>query len=206
MRNLIKNRYIAYLVLHALYFLQALLSLVSRILSFDYSQIKKLGFIQNKKNIFIMLTILYAGFIFYLSSQSDINIPSSIFKIPILYELADIATYLNMDFLIDIAKYAYGNIDKVAHIVLYFGLGLLLHLTFKNSDNIILRRYAAIFAVLLGVIYGITDEYHQSFVPGRTASLHDLLANGIGVTIAQILFAILVIVNLQRKKRKDDQE
>jgi VanZ family protein len=153
-----------------------------------------------------MLTILYAGFIFYLSSQSDINIPSSIFKIPILYELADIATYLNMDFLIDIAKYAYGNIDKVAHIVLYFGLGLLLHLTFKNSDNIILRRYAAIFAVLLGVIYGITDEYHQSFVPGRTASLHDLLANGIGVTIAQILFAILVIVNLQRKKRKDDQE
>ena len=50
MRNLIKNKYVVYFVLHALYFLQALLSLVSRILSFDYSQTKKLDLIQSKKN------------------------------------------------------------------------------------------------------------------------------------------------------------
>ena len=206
MRNLIKNRYIAYLLLHALYFLQALLNLVSRILSFDYGQIKKLDLIQSKKNVFIILTLLYAGFIFYLSSQSDISIPSSMFKIPILYELAEILTDLNMDFLIDIAKYVYGNIDKLAHMLLYFGLGLLLHLTFKNSENTILRKYAAILAVLLGIIYGITDEYHQSFVPGRTASLHDLLADGIGVTIAQIIFVILILLNLKRKKGKDEQK
>ncbi|WP_342304748.1 VanZ family protein [Methanolobus sp. ZRKC5] len=198
MKNFSKNKYVAYLAFYALYFLQFLLDVFSRIQHFDYKR--------NKKNILIALTILYAGFIFYLSSQSNLSVPSSMFKIPIMYELATLFKSLGLDFIVDIAEYAYSNMDKVAHMFLYFGLGILLHLTFKNSDNTILSKYAAIFAVLLGVIYGISDEFHQSFVPGRTSSLHDLLADGIGVTIAQMIFVIVIIVNLQRKKRKDDQE
>jgi VanZ family protein len=161
---------------------------------------------KHKKDILIALTILYAGFIFYLSSQSDLSVPASIFKIPVMYELADIAKNLGLGFIIDIAEYAHEHMDKVAHMFLYFGLGLLLHMTFKNSDNVILRKYAAIFAVIVGVLYGISDEYHQSFVPGRSSSVHDILADGIGVTIAQILFVILVLINLNRKKEKDDRE
>lgn len=198
MCNPMKNRHVAYLALHVLYFLQALLNFVSYIVSSDYSKIRK--------NVFIIITILYAGFIFYLSSQSDISVPSAVFNMPILYKFAEIAKDMDLVFLIDIAKYAYENVDKLAHMVLYFGLGILLHLTFRNSDNAILQKYAAIFAVLLGVFYGITDEFHQSFVPGRTSSLHDLLADGIGVTIAQVIFVILVVISIQRKKSKKDQE
>ena len=198
MKKLLKNKYTAYLALYALYFMQFLLDIVSRIQGFDYKR--------NKKNILIALTILYAGFIFYLSSQSNLSIPSSMFKIPIMYQLADIFKSLGLVFIIDIAEYAYANMDKVAHMFLYFGLGMLLHLTFRNSEHIVLKKYAAIFAVLLGIIYGITDEFHQSFVPGRTSSIHDLLADGIGVTIAQIIFVILIIINLQRKKSKNDRE
>ncbi|WMW23227.1 VanZ family protein [Methanolobus mangrovi] len=198
MKNFKKNKYIAYLVLYAQYFLQFLLDIVSHIQKFDYKR--------NKKNILIALTILYAGFIFYLSSQSNLSVPSSMFKIPLMYQLADILKNMGLVSIIDIAEYAYTNMDKVAHMFLYFGLGVLLHLTFRNSENIVLKRYAAIFAVLLGIIYGITDEFHQSFVPGRTSSIHDLLADGIGVTIAQIIFVILILINLQRKKSKDDWE
>ncbi len=198
MCNPMKNRHVAYLALHVLYVLQSLLNLASYIVSSDYSKIRK--------NVFIIITILYAGFIFYLSSQSDISVPSAVFNMPILYEFAEIAKDMDLVFLIDIAKYAYENVDKLAHMVLYFGLGILLHLTFRNSENTILRKYAAIFAVLLGVIYGITDEFHQSFVPGRTSSLHDLLADGIGVTIAQVIFVILVLISMQRKKSNKDQE
>ena len=32
----------------------------------------------------------------------------------------------------------------------------------------------------LGVLYGVSDEWHQSFVPGRTAEWGDVRANAIG--------------------------
>ncbi len=198
MQNLLKNKYVAYAALHVLYILQAFLGLVSRIQHFDYEG--------HRKDILITLTIMYAGFIFYLSAQSDLTIPGSIFKIPVMYELADLLRSNGLGSVIDIAEIAHQNLDKVAHMFLYFGLGVLLHLTFRNSDNVILRRYAAIFAIILGVLYGITDEYHQSFVPGRSSSIHDLLADGIGVTIAQILFLALIVINLRRKKSEDHRE
>ncbi|SFM56614.1 VanZ family protein [Methanolobus profundi] len=198
MQNLKNNRYVAYLALHVLYVLRISLDIISRIQRFDYAG--------NKKNILIALTVLYAGFIFYLSSQANLSVPSSVFKIPIMYQLADIFKELGLDIFIDIAAYAYQHMDKVAHMFLYFGLGVLLHLTFRHSDHVLLRKYAAIFAIVLGIIYGITDEFHQSFVPGRSSSIHDLLADGIGVTIAQILFVILILVNIRWKKDKKDRD
>jgi VanZ family protein len=35
-------------------------------------------------------------------------------------------------------------------------------------------------AVILTVLYGASDEYHQSFVPTRTAAMDDLVANALG--------------------------
>ncbi|WMW25419.1 VanZ family protein [Methanolobus sediminis] len=198
MQNLLKNKYIALFVLYFLYFIQFILKQVSLVQHFDY--------MKHKKEILIALTVLYAGFIFYLSAQANLSVPSSYFKIPIMYELADIAKSLGLNFVIDIAEYAYMHMDKVAHMFLYFGLGVLLHLTFQNSDNVFLRKYAAIIAVVLGVFYGISDEFHQSFVPGRTSSVYDLMADGIGLTIAQIIFVILILINLRRKKKKDGRE
>jgi VanZ family protein len=192
MHDLFRNKFIAFI---AFYFLQ-LKQLINKVILW----IQHFDYMKYKKEILISLTILYAGFIFYLSAQANLGVPPSAFKIPIMYELADIVKSLGLDFVIDIAEYAYWHMDKVAHMFLYFGLGALLHLTFKNSDHVFLRKYAAIFAVIFGVIYGITDEFHQSFVPGRSSSVYDLLADGIGVTIAQILFVALILMNLRRKK------
>jgi VanZ family protein len=38
--------------------------------------------------------------------------------------------------------------------------------------------------VALGIIYGFSDEWHQSFVPGREASLRDIFFDGLGVWTA----------------------
>ncbi len=199
MRDILKNKIFAYIALGVLYFLQKSLDIVHFVLHYDYRN--------NKAKIFLILSVLYAAMIFYLSSRSDIGIPTSFFKIPLLYTIRDIFENAGLHFVIDLVNYSYDQKDKVAHIFLYFGLGFLLHLTFKNSENLILRKYAAIFAIILGIVYGITDELHQSYVPGRTANVHDLLADGIGVTIAQILFILLVLKNIQlRKERKRKDE
>ena len=41
----------------------------------------------------------------------------------------------------------------------------------------------ALFAVLAGVLWGVLDEIHQAFVPGRSADLLDLVADSVGIVI-----------------------
>ncbi|MBE0584100.1 MAG: VanZ family protein, partial [Desulfofustis sp.] len=73
--------------------------------------------------------------------------------------------------------------DKIAHALAY---GLLAAVTLialpvqLRSDR---PRQAAVIAWLVCLCYGLSDELHQSFVPGREASFGDLLADGIGAAI-----------------------
>jgi VanZ family protein len=51
-------------------------------------------------------------------------------------------------------------------------------------------------ALLIAALYGATDEFHQSFVPSRGASVHDVLIDVCGAAIA------LTIVCLASRHRK----
>ena len=159
-----------------------------------------------KFKVFASLSVVYALAIFYLSAQSEIDIPRSITHLPILYWIRDQLLDLGLISIIDLVHYTYGHRDKVLHMGLYFGFGILLHLSFRNSENLFLRRYAAILAILVGIFYGITDEFHQSFVPGRSSNQWDLLADGIGIVIAQAGIILLTIKHLwDRKNRKKER-
>jgi len=72
------------------------------------------------------------------------------------------------------------NSDKVIHLAIYIPLGFLLYLSFERSG---LKKYLFAFSVVMAGIYGITDEIHQSFVPGRDASAGDAVADFIGAFV-----------------------
>ena len=62
---------------------------------------------------------------------------------------------------------------KIAHFTEYAILGFLAARAFRTSPNLaISRRWFWISAALI-VVYALVDEYHQSFVPSRTASIFD---------------------------------
>jgi VanZ family protein len=52
-------------------------------------------------------------------------------------------------------------------------------------------RYPATWALVLAVLYGATDEFHQSFVPGRDMSVSDLMVDLIGASAMLLLVSLL---------------
>lgn len=104
---------------------------------------------------------LYAGTIFYLSSQShpDEQLP------PFLFEEIS---------------------DKVLHGVEYAVLGALCYRAFRWGSGGQAASYALPLAIVAASLYGITDEVHQLFVPFRESSWQDWVADTTGAVIGAL--------------------
>ena len=72
----------------------------------------------------------------------------------------------------------YNNMDLILHFVEYAILGFLL---FKSLSTDELFGINSIYgAFFIGIIFGIFDELHQNFVPGRQMSLTDIFSDSLG--------------------------
>ena len=75
------------------------------------------------------------------------------------------------------------GIDKLAHACAYGCLaGAFLYglQPYTHSSN---RPFIAVVVVLFCIIWGIGDEFHQSFIPGRSVSFWDVVADGAGALL-----------------------
>ena len=77
---------------------------------------------------------------------------------------------------------------KAAHFTEYFILGLFAALAFYQSANQFLSRRWLLASFLLVAFYALADEYHQSFVPSRTASIFDSMIDISGGLTALLVF------------------
>ena len=80
------------------------------------------------------------------------------------------------------------SFDKLAHAAEYAVFSFLLSRAFKNSKKNNLKKYFRALAVICAIVYGISDELHQYFVPTRTPCIIDLVYDGIGAMIGQKFF------------------
>lgn len=71
--------------------------------------------------------------------------------------------------------------DKIAHFLAY---GLLAAAALHTFNSFLGDRLkpggVGLLVVVFCILYGISDEFHQSFVPLRSVSASDVLADGIG--------------------------
>jgi VanZ family protein len=76
-----------------------------------------------------------------------------------------------------------GVSDKILHLLVYaiLGASLLFALADARPDRVTVG--AAILALCLGTVYGISDEWHQSMVPHRSVEVLDLAADAAGSAI-----------------------
>ncbi len=78
------------------------------------------------------------------------------------------------------------GLDKVAHFLAFSGLGLLLCvLSFKLNPRPVIPLFSM--PLLIVTLSGIIEESYQRLIPGRAASLQDLLADICGAVFAIIL-------------------
>lgn len=74
------------------------------------------------------------------------------------------------------------NIDKLYHVLEYAVLAFLLIRALGATFPARPMLQLIIWGVVLTALYGLTDELHQAFTPGRTMSVYDALADAVGAS------------------------
>jgi VanZ family protein len=74
--------------------------------------------------------------------------------------------------------------DKELHTLLYFGFGLLLSRGLSKGFGSRVTLMTAILVTVLAALYGVSDEFHQSFVPPRQVDAFDVVADTVGGALA----------------------
>lgn len=148
------------------------------------------------KKKYLILTIIWMIFIFYMSHQpaSASDAQSGGFM-NMLSNLPIIGGVLGKFMELDIAVFV---VRKSAHMFLYFVLAILIYLTIQNKYKI----KAYLISFILAAIYACTDELHQLFVQGRSGEIKDVLVDSSGALIG--LIVIYIINKIINKKVQDN--
>ena len=83
-------------------------------------------------------------------------------------------------------------IRKVAHFSIYTVVGFLLMgllSTYKIKD-----KWRLIMTIGIGILYAISDEFHQSFSPGRSPKVTDVYIDTLGVIVGALLVIFIRMV------------
>ena len=76
--------------------------------------------------------------------------------------------------------------DKVVHVIIFGILAFLSYFALIDRESFSAKK-ALVVSLVGSVLYAGFCEVVQSFIPGRTESLYDLLAGALGVVIALVI-------------------
>jgi VanZ family protein len=74
--------------------------------------------------------------------------------------------------------------DKHEHFFFYGVLGALALRALSKAQWRRVGPATALAAVVFASLYGVVNEFHQRFVPGRSYEVGDMIANAIGASVA----------------------
>ena len=95
-------------------------------------------------------------------------------------------------------EFQQGTIRTVAHMLEFLGLALLMFNAIYSTWE---AKLTPLFAFAGTVLYAITDEIHQLFVPGRAFQLIDILVDSTGALIGVTASFVILKIILYIKKR-----
>ena len=154
-----------------------------------------------KKTIFAVLLVLWMGFIFSMScenAEESSNTSGQTIKV-VLSTVPEFEKQPE-EVKVNIIEKLQFIVRKSAHFIGYMILGILasgLILHYKNIN----KKY--LLAFLICVIYAISDEIHQLFVPGRAGQVRDVLIDSagslLGIILVMVFEKLLIKINKKHK-------
>lgn len=148
--------------------------------------------LNDKKKISWIAVFIWMSIIFYLSAQpanESSNLSSGVTELAfnIINNILP-----NVEFNIDEFHYI---IRKLAHFTAYFILAILTINALRTSK--VYGYKSIIIALIISIIYAASDEFHQSFVPGRGPAIKDVFIDSSGAVTG--LFVYLLVFKVKKR-------
>lgn len=152
------------------------------------------------RTIFMLLLLTTFATIFKFSSQ--IAEESDDISNGVLRKIIDVFPYtkeLSEEIKIKMVEHGNPIYRKLAHFSIYALVGVWIMAFMSTFDIRLYKKW--IISMLVGVLYAASDEFHQSFVPGRGPSIVDVGIDSLGVLTG--ILAVLIIISIYRALKSD---
>lgn len=129
------------------------------------------------------MTVVWAGLIFYLSTSGfGVSFTTWLLSVilGILHVTVSPATFAIL----------HECFRKLAHLTEYAVFSLLIYASFLDTVDFEWRPRLALKSIVIAGLYSLTDEYHQSFVAGRTSTIVDCGIDTVGASLATVIVLI----------------
>lgn len=149
-----------------------------------------------RKVISILLVILWMLVIFAFSSdegKKSQSISDDVIETVVVATTNIEKNTKEMDIIKDKSGYI---VRKCAHFFVYFILGILVMIALNNYN----LRYFIIYASIICIVYAIFDEFHQTFVDGRSGNIKDILLDSSASLMAEYLYMRFFVLRSYEKK------
>jgi len=143
-----------------------------------------------------ILAVMCAVVMFYMSSQTAEE--SSVYSRGMADSFVSIMGFGTISE--EIVLTYEGIIRETAHGIEYFILAFLV----CNALYVSGCKKHTVWAIVICVLYGISDEIHQLFIPGRAFEIKDMTIDSVGSIVGSLVY--LLFINKSRKQRKNINE
>lgn len=146
-----------------------------------------------KRILFIIMLLATLYIIFGFSSQDgeqsgNLSLKVTNFIVEMFSKVKNMDVTLKMHYI----ERLHPIIRKLAHFSIYCLVGFSVMGFWCTFD--IKNKYKLLWSILLGVSYAASDEFHQSFVPGRGPSVRDVCIDSAGVLTGIFIMIFLILL------------
>lgn len=156
--------------------------------------------------IFLLLTLLAMGTIFYYSSKDAAESEEDSVEVGMLFGKVFVPGFEKKS---EEKQYEYARkidhpVRKTAHFTEFMILGMLCFGSMlpvkeeREKKKLIKRAFAS---ALVAVTYSATDEFHQTFVPGRAGRLTDVLIDSAGVIFGVSILTLIFLLKVKKESK-----
>ena len=145
-----------------------------------------------KRTILRIILLIALGFVFYTIFQfsAQNGETSSGLSKKVVSKIINTFSYtknLSENTKYKIIEKSQPIVRKLAHFTIYTVVGILIMAFISTYNIILLKKF--IISIGVGLVYAVSDEIHQYYVPGRTPKLMD-----VGIDIAGVFLGIIIVL------------